>query len=77
MTSSLDMNNGKHIQLDLLMCHEPMTVMPELRGPGGPLAPPQYLVDQLTLFQPGKGILSPPITTGPPPIFFTFRHHWK
>ena len=30
-----------------------MTVMPEPGGPGGPLAP-QYLADQLTLFQPGR-----------------------
>ena len=29
------------------------TVMPELGGPGGPLAS-QYLADQLTLFQPGR-----------------------
>ena len=31
------------------------SVMPE---PGGP---PKYLADQLTLFQPGEGILFPPI----------------
>ena len=24
-------------------------------GPGGPLSPPQYLADQLTLFQAGEG----------------------
>jgi hypothetical protein len=30
----------------------------------------QYLADQLTLFQPGEGILSPPIPTGPT-IFFS------
>ena len=34
-------------------------------GQGGPLPPPQFLADQLTLFQPGEGILSPPITTSP------------
>ena len=34
---------------------------------------PQYLADQLTLFQMGKRRLSLPITT--PPIFFTFQHH--
>ena len=28
-------------------------VMPELERPGGPLAP-QYLADQLTLFEPGR-----------------------
>ena len=42
--------------------------MPELGGPGGPLPPPQYLADQLTLFQPGEGRLSPPIATGTPKI---------
>ena len=31
---------------------------------------------QLTLFQPGEGRLSPSITAAPPPLFFTFRHHW-
>ena len=49
----------------------PQPVMPELGGPGrgasGPLH--QYLEDQLTLFQPGEGRLSPPITTGPPKFF--------
>ena len=28
-----------------------------------------YLADQLTLFQLGKGRLSPPITAGPPNFF--------
>ena len=42
--------------------------MPDPGGPGGPLAP-QYLADQLTLFQPGEGRLSPPITIGPPNFF--------
>jgi hypothetical protein len=32
---------------------------------------PQYLTNQLTLFQPGKGILSPPITTGSPAQIFS------
>ena len=45
-------------------------VMPQPGGPGRPLAPPpQYLADQLTLFQPGEGRLSPPITTRPPKKF--------
>ena len=34
----------------------------EVRGATGP----QYLADQVTLFQPGVGRLSPPITTGTP-----------
>jgi hypothetical protein len=37
---------------------------------------PQYLADQLTLFQPGKGRLSPLITTGTPK-FFHFQFHWR
>ena len=37
--------------------------MPE---PGGGTGPPIFGRDQLILFQPGEGILSPPITTGPP-----------
>ena len=36
--------------------------------------PPQYLADQLTLFQPGVGRLCPPLPLAPPK-FFTFRHH--
>ena len=40
--------------------------MPEPVGPGGHWNP-QYLADQLTLFQPGEGRLSP--------IFLTFRHN--
>ena len=35
-------------------------------GRGEALPPPQFLADQLTLFQPGKGRLYPPITTGTP-----------
>ena len=40
-------------------------MVPEPGEPGGPLAPIQYLADQLTLFQPGEGRLSPPITAAP------------
>ena len=43
-------------------------VMPVPGGPGGLLAP-QYLAAQLTLFQPGEGRLSQPITTAPPKFF--------
>ena len=43
--------------------------MPEPGTEGGALPPPQYLADQLTLFQPGEGRLSQRITTSPPPIF--------
>ena len=39
--------------------------MPEPGGPGGPLAPPQYLADQLTLFKPGVGRLCPPLPLAP------------
>ena len=41
--------------------------MPEAGGAGrgGHCPPPQFLADQLTLFQPGEGILSTPITTSP------------
>ena len=48
--------------------------MPEPGGPGGPLAP-QYLSDQLTLFEPGRADY-PHLSLLAPPIFFTFRHHW-
>ena len=40
------------------------SVKPEPGGQGGHW-PPQYLADQLTLFQLGEGRLSPPISTGP------------
>ena len=49
-------------------------VMPEPGGPGGPLAPPQYLGDQLTLFEPGRAYY-PHLLLKAPPNFFTFRHH--
>ena len=39
-------------------------------GPGGPLAL-QYLADQLTLFQPWEGRLSPPINYYWPPQCFS------
>ena len=42
-------------------------------GAGGATGPPQYLADQLTLFQPGVG-RCPPLPLAPPK-FFTFRHH--
>ena len=44
-----------------------VSVMPEPGGGG--TVPPQYLADQLTLFQLEKGRLSPPITTGTPNCF--------
>ena len=53
------------------ICSSFSSVMSEPGGQGG-----QYLADQLTLFQVGKGRLSPLITTAPPPPnFFTYRHH--
>ena len=45
------------------------------RGGQGGHWPPQYLVDQLTLFQPGRGDF-PHLLLLAPPMFFTFRHHW-
>ena len=48
--------------------------MPGPGGPGGPLAPPQYLADQLTLFEPGRADI-PTYYHWPPSMFFTFRHH--
>ena len=38
-------------------------------GQGGHCPPPQYLANKLTLFKPGEGRLSPPITTAPPNVF--------
>ena len=39
-------------------------------GPGGPqVPPPQYLADQLTLFQPREDRLSPRITSRSPQFF--------
>ena len=49
-------------------------VMPEPGGPGGPLAPPQYFADQLTLFEPGRAD-HPHLLLLAPPKFFTFRQH--
>ena len=49
--------------------------MPELGGrPGGPVPPPQYFADQLTLFQPRGSDSAHPLLPAPPK-FFTFRHH--
>ena len=45
-------------------------VMPEPGGgAGGPLPSPQYLAEQLTLFQPEVGTLSPTYYYWPPKIF--------
>ena len=43
-------------------------------GQGGHWPPPQYLADQLTLFQPGRADY-PHLFLVAPPMFFTFRHH--
>ena len=45
------------------------------RGGQGGHWPPQYLADQLTLFQPGRADY-PHLMLLAPPMFFTFRHHW-
>ena len=44
------------------------------RGGQGGHWPPQYLADQLTLFQPGRADY-PHLLLLAPPMFFTFRHH--
>ena len=44
-------------------------------GPGGPLAHPQYFVDQLTLFELGRTDY-PHLSLLAPPMFFTFLQHW-
>ena len=61
------------IYLDLVL-YPNYPVMPEPGGPGGPLAPPIFF-RSVNLIRNGEGRLSPPITTGPPNVFFTFRHH--
>ena len=48
--------------------------MPERRGGGDATALPQYLADQLILFQPGRGDHHHLLQLAPP-MFFTFRHH--
>ena len=57
------------------MKHAHGTVMPEPGGQGGHW-PPQYLADQLALFQPGRADY-PHLSLLAPPMFFTFRHHWN
>ena len=47
--------------------------MVEPGGPGGPLAPPQYFADQLTLIQPGRADY-PHVSLLAPQMFFTFLH---
>ena len=42
----------------------------------GPLAPPIFGRSVNPILQNGEGRLSPPIATGTPNMFFTFRHHW-
>ena len=42
--------------------------MPELGGPGGPLAPPIF-GRSVNPISTGEGRLSPPITTGTPNVF--------
>ena len=50
-------------------------VMPEPGGPGHwGHWPPQYLADQLTLFEPGRADY-PHLLLLASPMFFTFRHH--
>ena len=53
------------------------SVMPEPGEPGGTLPPPtpQYLADQLTLFQPWGADSAHHLLVAPL-VFFTFQHHW-
>ena len=52
-------------------------VMPEPRGPGGGHCPPPSIYGRSVNPIPiGGGILSPHITSAPPPKLFTFRHPW-
>ena len=44
-------------------------VMPEPGGPGGP---PQYLADQLTLFQPGRADYPHLLLLAPPMSYLTY-----
>ena len=46
------------------------------RGGQGGHWPPQYLADQITLFEPGRADY-PHLLLLPPPMFFTIRHHWS
>ena len=45
------------------------------RGGQGATGPPQYLADNLTLFQPWGADSAHSLLVAPP-MFFTFRHHW-
>ena len=55
--------------------YQPLAVVPEPGGGGqGGHWPPQYLADQLTLFEPG-GADYPYLLLLAPSMFFTFRHH--
>ena len=60
-----------HVLLCIQNCH--LNSNSSHCGPGGPLAP-QYLSDQLTLFEPGRANY-PHLLLLAPPMFFTFRHH--
>ena len=44
-------------------------------GTGGARGAPQYLTDQLSLFEPGRTDY-PHLLLLAPPMFFTFWHHW-
>ena len=64
-----------HVTINHIFVHfigSKVAVVPE---PGGHCPPPpQYLADQLTLFQSGRADY-PNLLPLAPPMFFTFRHH--
>ena len=62
-----------HLWSKALVLVKATAVMPETGRPGEPLAP-QYLVVQLTLFQPGRTDY-PHLLLLAPPMFFPFLHH--
>ena len=57
-----------------LLATKSITVNFSDAGPGGGALAPQYLADQLTLFQQGRADY-PLLIPLAPPMFFTFRHH--
>ena len=57
-----------------VVCECPLTYLCSGAGTGGATGPPQYLADQLILFQPGRAEYPHQLLLAPP-MFFTFRHY--